>query len=186
MDNIELENNLKHAVSSDDRLSLLQNTLGGIRAPASSGYGAACVANAAAAKIMDDATTTMTSTHRRSSGSGSGGQQLTNASVGGGGGGYKPRDSSRRHRVNRMKVESTSLPTPDELRLVRTKKRLIQQSVDLFNQSGPAKSIQFLKDNSIFSNEPNIFLQQLVRYLKETPSLDKKVNLIYFDFNFPF
>lgn len=165
MDNIDLENNtLKHAISNEDRLSLLQ-TIGGIRGPVSSGFSAACVAN-----VNSKMTESEVPNHRRTSNSTS--STSTNVS---GMNVYKPRElSNRRHRVNRMKVQPDILPTPDELRLVRTKKRLIQQSVDLFNQS-PSKSIQFLKDNSIFSNEPSIFLKQLVRYLKETPSLDKKI-----------
>lgn len=154
VDNIDLENSLKHAISSDDRLTLLQNSLGGIRAPTASGFNAANVTS----KLVDDPQISANRHHSSS----------TSSSA------YKPRDSTRKHRVNRMKVVSESLPTTDELRLVRTKKRLIQQSVDLFNQS-PSKSIQFLKDNSIFSNEPNIFHKQLVKYLKETPTLDKKV-----------
>lgn len=89
-------------------------------------------------------------------------------------GAYKPRDSNRKLKINRMKIMPEQLPTPDDLRLVRTKKRLIQQSVDLFNTS-PSKCIQFLKDNNIFSAEQTLYIQQLIRYLKETPSLDKKI-----------
>lgn len=160
IDNIDLESGLKHAISTEDRLSLLHTS--GIRAPASSGYGAACAANVASKLVVDDDGCS----YRRLPASATG--SVTSSSS------YKPRDSNRKHRVNRMKVQPECLPSPDELRLVRTKKRLIQQSVDLFNQS-PSKSIQFLKDNSIFSNEPNIFMKQLIRYLKETPTLDKKV-----------
>lgn len=183
IDNIDLENNnsLKHAISSDDRLSLLLYSSSGItRAPSSSGYAAANSAShasksllqaAAAANVDDDQdyrrlpTTTTTNAASTSS--------SWSSSIA-----YRPRDSNRKIRVNRMRVQPECLPTPDELRLVRTKKRLIQQSVDLFNQS-PSKSIQFLKDNSIFSNEPDIFMRQLIRYLKETPNLDKKVCVLF-------
>ncbi|CAF0877301.1 unnamed protein product [Brachionus calyciflorus] len=87
---------------------------------------------------------------------------------------YKPRDSNRKTRVNRMKVNTENLPTHEQLKSIRTKKRLIFQSIDLFNSS-PSKSMQFLKDNNIFSQDGEIFMQQLITYLKETPSLDKKV-----------
>lgn len=88
---------------------------------------------------------------------------------------YKPRDSSQsKLRINRMKISSDSLPSHDQLKSTRTKKRLIFQSIDLFNSS-PTKSIQFLKDNSIFSQDGEKFIQELINYLKETPSLDKKV-----------
>lgn len=173
VDNIDLENSLKHAISSEDRLTFLQNSLNSIRAPSSSGFSAAGVANIAT-KIIDDGQSTPTGGARRHSNSSSSIAAVGSVAVSAASGAYKPRDSTRKHRINRMKVHPESLPTPDELRLVRTKKRIIQQSVDLFNQS-PNKSIQFLKDNSIFSNEPNIYINQLIRYLKETPALDKKV-----------
>lgn len=156
VENIELENTLKHSISADDRLTFIQNSLTGIRAPASSGFSAACVANMSS-KLIEDS--------QNSSGT----RKMSNSSS------YKPRDSNRKLKINRMKVSPENLPTPDELRLTRIKKRIIQQSVDLFNTSSPAKSIQFLKDNCIFSNEPNIYMQQLIKYLKETSTLDKKV-----------
>lgn len=88
---------------------------------------------------------------------------------------YKPRDSSQsKLRINRMKVLTQNLPSNDQLKSTRTKKRLIFQSIDLFNSS-PNKSIQFLKDNNIFSQDGETFIQELIEYLKETPSLDKKV-----------
>ena len=164
-----MESTLKHAISSDDRLALLNHTSSyGIRAPASSGYGAACAANVASKLVVGEEDVVGALYNRHLPGT------ATAASAAAS---YKPRDSNRKHRVNRMKVQPECLPSPDELRLVRTKKGLIQQSVDLFNQS-PSKSIQFLKDNSIFSNEPNILIKQLIRYLKETPTLDKKVSCI--------
>jgi brefeldin A-resistance guanine nucleotide exchange factor 1 len=87
---------------------------------------------------------------------------------------YKPRESTRTARVNRMKIAPEKLPTQEELKSVRTKKRLMNQSVDLFNSS-PSKCIQFLKDNNIFSNDPDVYMKQLIKYLKETPALDKKM-----------
>ncbi len=88
---------------------------------------------------------------------------------------YRPRDSNAgKQRVNRMKIDYEKLPRVEELKLIRTKKRLMTQSVDLFNTS-PSKSIQFLKDNKIFSDDTQIFHQQLIKYLKETPLLDKKM-----------
>ena len=78
-------------------------------------------------------------------------------------------------RINRMRVNVDELPSGDELKSVRAKKRLINQSIDLFNTSSPAKSIQFLKDNGVFSSDsPALFSEQLIRYLRETPALDKK------------
>lgn len=88
---------------------------------------------------------------------------------------YKPRDSNRSmQRVNRMKIDSQRLPKADELKSVRNKKRLITQSTDLFNSSA-TKAIQFLKDNKIFSQDPDVFNKQLIEYLKETLALDKKI-----------
>lgn len=67
------------------------------------------------------------------------------------------------------------LPKVEELKAVRTKKRLIIQSTDLFNASA-SKGIQFLKDKKIFGadNEEH-FNQKLIEYLRETPLLDKKM-----------
>jgi len=73
-----------------------------------------------------------------------------------------------------MKVDTQKLPKVDELKAVRTKKRLIMQSTDLFNSS-PSKAIQFLKDNKIFSEEEATCDRQLIEYLRETQLLDKKV-----------
>lgn len=88
---------------------------------------------------------------------------------------YKPRDSTQnKFRTNRMKVLPESLPSFDQLKQTRNKKRLIFQSIDLFNSS-PTKSIQFLKDNNIFPQDGELFIKELINYLKETPSLDKKV-----------
>ena len=87
---------------------------------------------------------------------------------------YKPQEStSTSLRLNRMKV-SENLPGSDELKSIRNKKRLIAQGIDLFKTS-PSKCIQLLKDNNLFSNDSVIFNQQLIKYLKETPALDKKI-----------
>lgn len=157
VDNIKLESSLKQSMSGDERLSL--SSLSAARMPASSGYSSACVASVTTRFIetSDGESPAMTSGGRSSPT-------------------FKCKlDSTRKSiKCNRMKVDSSALPTPDELRLVRTKKRLIQQSAELFNQS-PAKSIQFLKDNSIFSSEHDLYVKQLIKYLKETPALDKKV-----------
>lgn len=68
-----------------------------------------------------------------------------------------------------MKV-SANLPTHDELKKIRMKKKLISQGVELFNQS-PSKGVQFLRDNAIIDANN---LQQLIDFLKHTPTIDKK------------
>jgi golgi-specific brefeldin A-resistance guanine nucleotide exchange factor 1 len=83
--------------------------------------------------------------------------------------------------TNRMKIYHEKLPKPEELKLIRTKKRLLNQSIDLFNNTSPAKSIQFLKDNNLLvpltlaSANETLFTKYLVKYLRETPQLDKRV-----------
>ncbi len=149
VENIELENNIKHSVSNE-RLSLLQASLNSIKGTPSSGYSAATFASISKSRVNNGLL------HR------SGNDSTTSSSA------------NLQQRVNRMKIDPSKLPTHDQLRTTRIKKRILQQSVDLFN-SNPSKSIQFLKDNSVFSNDPEVFLHQLVSYLKETPSLDKKV-----------
>ena len=146
VENIKLENSMNHSISNE-RLSFITNSLGNIRAPPSSGFGAATqsLKLLSSMKCADGANL------------------------------YKPRDSNRNlQRVNRMKIEVDKLPKSEELKATKLKKRLMIQSVDLFNSS-PTKSIQFLKDNKIFSSEPTVFNQQLIKYLKETPQLDKKI-----------
>ena len=91
--------------------------------------------------------------------------------------GFYNTSTVKKQRVSRMKVNQENLPKQEELKFIRQKKRLINQSIDLFN-SNPSKSIQFLKDNNIFSNDDTIFVQQLIKYLRETPLLDKKIIIL--------
>ena len=152
VENIELENSsvIKQSMSSERmnmmmlQSSLLQNMH---KAPPSSGYSAAASSSSSSSNLA------------------AGRKLLSQVSSS---------SSANLCRVNRMKIQADRLPTHDQLRAVRVKKRILQQSVDLFN-SNPNKSIQFLKDNSIFSQDPNVYIQQLISYLKETPTLDKKV-----------
>jgi brefeldin A-resistance guanine nucleotide exchange factor 1 len=162
VENIELENTVKQSISND-RLNFLQNTLNNIKYSPSSGYSAAAFASLAKNRLSSS-----TNSVAADSTSNAPNRKINSM--------FKSSESSTSTmlRVNRMKISTDKLPTHDQLRAVRIRKRIMQQSVDLFNQN-PAKSIQFLKDNAIFSSDPNIQLQQLIAYLKETPTLDKKV-----------
>ena len=167
VENIELENTLKPSLSND-RLHFLQNSLSNFKSLPSSGYSAATLASlnknfvVGGKKLPDHVTALMDSNHHR---------KINSM--------YKSTDSVSASpvnmlRVNRMKIIVDKLPTHDQLRAIRIKKRIMQQSVDLFNQN-PAKSIQFLKDNTIFSDDPQVLMPQLITYLKENPALDKKM-----------
>jgi brefeldin A-resistance guanine nucleotide exchange factor 1 len=166
VENIELENTVKQSISND-RLSFLQNTLNNIKSSPSSGYSAAAfssmvknrMSSSTSSVVAGDLTASNTVNRKISS--------MFKSSE-------TSAPGSNMLRVNRMKITTDKLPTHDQLRAVRIRKRIMQQSVDLFNQN-PAKSIQFLKDNSIFSSEPNTQMHQLIAYLKDTPALDKKV-----------
>ena len=68
-----------------------------------------------------------------------------------------------------MKV-STDLPSQEDLKKVKGKKKLLIQGIELFNQS-PGKGIQFLRDNGLLDATN---LEDLVKFLKQTPALDKK------------
>lgn len=140
---------------SNERLSFLQNSLQNSKLLPSSGFSAAQIANRP--KLSTDSVGKKISSMYKSSA-----------------GDTADSTADLQQRVNRMKIDTEKLPSHDQLKSVRIKKRILQQSVDLFNQN-PSKSIQFLKDNGIFSSEPNLFMQQLINYVKETPTLDKKV-----------
>lgn len=151
IDNIEFDNNVKYNASMD-RLSLLHQSMSSTRMPASSGY--------SSAKHLHSNTDE---------------QHETSGNITTSGVHTKSRVTvANRSRENRMKINVDQLPTPDELKSTRMKKKLVTQSVDLFNTS-PSKCIQFLKDNNIFSADTDLFTQQLIKYLKETPALDKKI-----------
>lgn len=131
---------------SSEKLNLFSSSLTSMRVPASSGFTAAAQSQKILASLKS-----------------------SDSSI------YKSRDSSRIiTRVNRMKIENHKLPKIEDLKAVRTKKRLIIQSTDLFNSS-PSKAIQFLKDNKIFSQETVLYNAQLIEYLKDTQLLDKKI-----------
>jgi golgi-specific brefeldin A-resistance guanine nucleotide exchange factor 1 len=163
VDNIELENTIKYNLSTDRLNSLTSgSSIGNLRTQPSSGY----IAALQISKSMGSTSALAAGSSIQSSSVNSNRNSM-NA--------YKPRDSSRNLvRVNRMKVNEEMLPKVEELKSARQKKRLLAQSVELFNSS-PSKGIQFLKDNNIFSSEPNAYMQQLIKYLKETPTLDKKM-----------
>lgn len=151
IENIDLENSTYHN-SSTDKLNLMANSLNNIKAPVSSGYSAANQSLKSLSSLTLDEN----------------GRKVLSTI-------YKPRDSNRKiTRVNRMKTNSDNLPTPEELKFNRQRKRIMTQSVDLFNSS-PSKCIQFLKDNNIFSTTDTVFIHQLIKYLRETPLLDKKI-----------
>ncbi len=155
IDNIEFDNNVKYNASMD-QLSLLHQSMNIIRIPASSGY--------SSAKHLHSHTENQHELGLNSSNcSTSGGVHMKNRTA-----------VVNRSRENRMKIDVDRLPSPDELKSTRMKKKLVTQSIDLFNTS-PSKCIQFLKDNNIFSADNDLFTQQLIKYLKETPSLDKKI-----------
>jgi brefeldin A-resistance guanine nucleotide exchange factor 1 len=172
VENIELENTTKQSSISNDRLNFLQGTLlGGLKSMPSSGYSAATLT--AISKSRAAATGLETATNQTQNNAASGRKVSSMFSVksveGGAGGPSVPT------RVNRMKVNVDKLPTHDQLRAIRIRKRIMQQSVDLFNRESPAKAIQFLNDNAILASEPATQLRQLIAYLKDTPALDKKV-----------
>ena len=144
VENIKEENSMQHSVSTD-KLNLFSSSLNNIRGPPSSGF-------TAATQSLKTLGSFKTADNN-----------------------YKPRDSNRNiQRTNRMKTENQKVPKIEELKAVRTKKRLIIQSTDLFNSS-PKKALQFLKDNKIFSEDPDEFNNQLIEYLRETPLLDKQM-----------
>jgi golgi-specific brefeldin A-resistance guanine nucleotide exchange factor 1 len=89
---------------------------------------------------------------------------------------YRPQDSNRSLlRINRMHdSENDELPSHQSLKATRLKKKLLMQSIDLFNNS-PAKAIQFLKDNQIFSTDTDACMSELIEYMRETPTLNKRV-----------
>jgi len=154
IENIDLENSLSsyNSITTEKLNQLMSASLSSIKSPVASGY-------SAATQSQLKLTSNLTNNDNNNNG-----RKI-----------YKPRDSNRRvTRVNRMKLNTDDLPTSDELKSNRIRKRIMTQSVDLFNNS-PAKSIQFLKDNNIFSQDEKIFIQQLIKYLKETPMLDKKL-----------
>lgn len=156
IENIDLENSLSsyNSITTEKLNQLMSASLSSIKSPVASGYSAATQSQL---KLTSNLTNNDNNINNN-------GRKI-----------YKPRDSNRRvTRVNRMKLNTDDLPTSDELKSNRIRKRIMTQSVDLFNNS-PAKSIQFLKDNNIFSQDEKIFIQQLIKYLKETPMLDKKL-----------
>lgn len=69
-----------------------------------------------------------------------------------------------------MKV-SSNLPLQDDLKRIKIKKKLISQGIELFNQN-PSKGVQFLRDNHLLDATN---LEELVKFLKQTPALDKKM-----------
>ena len=159
IENIEFENSIKHNITND-RLSLLQRSINNIRTPPSSGYLIGKYTNKSPNPLLLSSSESNFNFNRDIS---------SNTTY------YNsPNATIKKQRISRMKIIQENLPKQEELRTIRQKKRLINQSIDLFN-SNPSKSIQFLKDNNIFSNDDSIFMHQLVKYLRETPSLDKKV-----------
>lgn len=151
IENIDLENSIASHNISSDKLNLMSSSLSSIKTPVACGYSAANQSLKVNLSSLDE-----------------NGRKLHGSA-------YKPRDSNVRIiRVNRMKLNADNMPTQEELKFNRTRKRIMTQSVDLFNSS-PSKCIQFLKDNNIFSSNETIFMSQLIKYLKETPLLEKKV-----------
>jgi brefeldin A-resistance guanine nucleotide exchange factor 1 len=160
IENIELENSIK-SILKNDRLSLLQKSIENINTPPSSGFMVGKYTNNSFSMISSAAESNINFNKK---------PNLSNSPSF-----YKPTNVIiKKQRISRMKVNHDNLPKKEELKVIRQRKRFINQSIDLFN-SNPTKSIQFLKDNNIFSNDDSIFIQQLVKYLRETPSLDKKV-----------
>ncbi|CAF1390661.1 unnamed protein product [Adineta ricciae] len=84
-----------------------------------------------------------------------------------------PRES--RHgpkiRQNRMTI-SSNLPSQDDLKKIKYDKKVLKQGSELFNQN-PSLGITFLQENQILTNPLQV--NEIVKFLKENPMLDKKV-----------
>ncbi|XP_035519050.1 Golgi-specific brefeldin A-resistance guanine nucleotide exchange factor 1 isoform X3 [Morone saxatilis] len=67
---------------------------------------------------------------------------------------------------------SSCVPDSQELKEIRTKKKLLITGTEQFNQK-PKKGIQFLQDNKLLSNP--LDNNQVAQWLRENPRLDKKM-----------
>ncbi|CAM4905012.1 unnamed protein product [Rotaria socialis] len=76
-----------------------------------------------------------------------------------------------RLRQNRMTI-SSHLPSQDDLKKMKHDKKLFRQGSELFNQS-PSSGLKFLQENNLLSGSLDV--NEIVKYLKDNPLLDKKV-----------
>ncbi|CAF3875585.1 unnamed protein product [Rotaria sp. Silwood2] len=76
-----------------------------------------------------------------------------------------------RLRQNRMTI-SSHLPSQDDLKKMKHDKKLFRQGSELFNQN-TSSGLKFLQENNLLSNP--LDTNEIVKYLKDNPLLDKKV-----------
>ncbi|XP_041364766.1 Golgi-specific brefeldin A-resistance guanine nucleotide exchange factor 1-like isoform X2 [Gigantopelta aegis] len=84
-----------------------------------------------------------------------------------------PKESKKGPQIkpNRMRITS-KIPTPEEISIIKHKKKLYQMGTELFNNK-PSKGIAFLQEQGLFATP--LEEGEVVSFLKENPKLDKKM-----------